>query len=161
MADLGKTFNANDYEELGDFSPLPAGDYNVVVESTEKKTLNSGNGDKLTMTYVVNGGDNEGRKLFDNLNLWHTASPDAAQIAARTLAQICRVVGKEQIRDTDELVGCNLLVRIDVEEREGKKYNRIRAYSKLNGSIPAVENIAEAPEPSRAANSNSKMPWEK
>ena len=161
MADLGKAFNANVYEELGDFSPLATGDYNVAIESTEKKVLNSGNGDKLVITYSVNGGDSNGRKLFDNLNLWHATSQDAAHIAARTLAQICRVVGREQIRDTDELVGSSLSVRVDVEEREGKKYNRIKAYNKLNGSLPAVSNSPGVQGPAPAANSNNKMPWEK
>ena len=117
MADLGKVFDSNSYEELGDFAPIPEGDYSVSIESTTRKPLiKASNGDKLVVVYVINDGDHANRKLFDNLNLWHTESPDAAQFAARTLSQICRVVGKEKITDTDELVGCNLSVRVEQED---------------------------------------------
>lgn len=157
MADLGQTFNANDFEELGDFSPIPNGDYVVSIESTERKALNNAaNGDKLVVTYVVSDGDHAKRKLFDNLNMWHTGSPDAAQIAARTLAQICRVVGKPQIQDTDELVGCNLLVRVESEEYEGKTYNRVKAYNKLNGPTPPASTPSEEKKEPK-----DKLPWEK
>lgn len=155
MANLGKTFNANDYEELGDFSPLPDGDYNVVIESTEIKPLNAAeNGDKLVLTYVVTNGEYANRKLFDNLNLWHKKSLDAVIFAERKLAQICRVVGKEQISDTDELVGCNLSIRVETKENDGKDYNHIKAYNKFNGSTP------ETPT-KRGSENDSKRPWEK
>ena len=155
MADLGDVFNANDYEELGDFAPIPAGDYSVCIESTTRKPINNAaNGDKLVVVYVINDGNYANRKLFDNLNLWHTVSPDAAKFSAQSLAQICRVVGKEQIKDTDELVGCNLSVRVEQEEYEGKIYNRVRAYKKLNGSSPTSSTET------REDDKNS-MPWEK
>jgi hypothetical protein len=155
MADLGKVFNANSYEELGDFAPIPAGDYNVCIDSTVRKPLNKeSNGDKLVVVYVINDGDHANRKLFDNLNLWHTESPDAVQFAERTLAQICRVVGKDQITNAEELVGCNLSVRVEQEEYDGKIYNRVRAYNKLNGSSPTSS--TETKDDKKNA-----MPWEK
>lgn len=154
MADLGKVFNSNSYEELGDFAPIPEGYYSVCIESTVRKPQkNVANGDYLVVVYVINDGDYKNRKLFDNLNLWHNKSPDAVEIAERTLAQICRVVGKEQITDTDELVGCNLSVRVEQEEYEGKIYNRVKAYNKLNGSRPTSSTET-------GEDHKNSMPWE-
>ena len=108
MAYLG-SFDANTVEPA-DFSALPAGDYSVLISSSEWKPAKSG-GQYLALTLQVLEGAHAGRFLWHNLNLNHS-NAQASEIAQRELSAICRAVGRFQINDSEELHNIPLTVKV-------------------------------------------------
>ena len=108
MAYLG-SFDANTVEPA-DFSALPAGDYSVLISSSEWKPAKSG-GQYLSLTLQVLEGPHAGRFLWHNLNLNHS-NAQASEIAQRELSAICRAVGRFQINDSEELHNIPLIVKV-------------------------------------------------
>ena len=106
MAYLG-SFDANTVEPA-DFSALPAGDYSVLISSSEWKPAKSG-GQYLSLTLQVLEGPHQGRFLWHNLNLNHPTA-QAAEIAQRELSAICRAVGRMTIEDTEQLHDIPMIV---------------------------------------------------
>ena len=162
MADLGVQYSVSDFEELGDSTPVPEGEYTVSIESSEIESLASGNGKRLKMTYVISRGKHAKRKLFDNLNLWHESSEEAVKFSWRLLAQIYRAVGIDNMKDTSDLHGKNINVRTEIEEgTNGKKYNKITSYKKASTVDAVVEQDRPTPTPKPPATGKAPMPWEK
>lgn len=108
MAYLG-SFDANTVEPA-DFSALPAGDYSVLISSSEWKSAKSG-GQYLALTLQVLEGAHAGRFLWHNLNLNHS-NAQASEIAQRELSAICRAVGRFQINDSEELHNIPMIVKV-------------------------------------------------
>ena len=108
MAYLG-SFNANDIEPA-DFSALPAGDYSVLISTSEWKPAKSG-GQYLSLTLQVLEGPHQGRFLWHNLNLNHPTA-QAAEIAQRELSAICRAVGRMTIEDSEQLHDIPMIVKV-------------------------------------------------
>lgn len=79
------------YSTLDSFSPLPPGEYRVGIMASELKNTRSGNS-MLSFTYEVMDGEFQGRKIWDNLNLWHN-NPKTVEIAMRQLKSIATVSG--------------------------------------------------------------------
>lgn len=108
MAYLG-SFDANTVEPA-DFSALPAGDYSVLISSSEWKPAKSG-GQYLSLTLQVLEGPHQGRFLWHNLNLSHPTA-QAAEIAQRELSAICRAVGRMTIEDSEQLHDIPMIVKV-------------------------------------------------
>ena len=108
MAYLG-SFDANTVEPA-DFSALPAGDYSVLISSSEWKPAKSG-GQYLSLTLQVLEGPHQGRFLWHNLNLNHPTE-HAAEIAQRELSAICRAVGRMTIEDSEQLHDIPMIVKV-------------------------------------------------
>ena len=108
MAYLG-SFDANTVEPA-DFSALPAGDYSVLISSSEWKPAKSG-GQYLSLTLQVLEGPHQGRFLWHNLNLNHPTA-QAAEIAQRELSAICRAVGRMTIEDSEQLHDIPMIVKV-------------------------------------------------
>lgn len=71
MTNLNELYNPNDVEvESRDFERVPDGEYQVLVEKAEVGETRSGF-PRLELTYQIKGGEQEGRKLWDNLILKH------------------------------------------------------------------------------------------
>ena len=108
MAYLG-SFDANTVEPA-DFSALPAGDYSVLISSSEWKPAKSG-GQYLSLTLQVLEGPHQGRFLWHNLNLNH-GNAQASEIAQRELSAICRAVGRMTIEDSEQLHDIPMIVKV-------------------------------------------------
>lgn len=108
MAYLG-SFDANTVEPA-DFSALPAGDYSVLISSSEWKPAKSG-GQYLSLTLQVLEGPHAGRFLWHNLNLNHS-NAQASEIAQRELSAICRAVGRMTIEDSAQLHDIPMIVKV-------------------------------------------------
>lgn len=73
-------------EPMQDFAPLPAGPYEVEVESAEYKQTSTGK-DMFMLTFKVVEGAHAGRKVWNNIVI-SPESPTALGIAFRDLATL-------------------------------------------------------------------------
>lgn len=163
MINLGEFKGQERPEGNGDFEPLPEGKYQVEIEKIEEGETAAG--DKtLEFQFSVIGPKFANRKLFNGLNLWHSTSDQAREIAFRDLFDMSEAAGFKEIpEDALEMVGRNLTVKVVVNDHynkekaaEGKKINDIVAYEKSDGAAPAVGNNSTA-----GSEDAPKKPWEK
>lgn len=124
-------FDAETTQPMGDYSPIPAGMYRVLImDSTWQKTKTGGQ--MLVLKFEVIDGEHLGRHLWARLNLVNS-SEKAVEIAKGELSAICRAIGVLQPRDTSELHNRPLLVKVVIESRNdnGEPTNRIKSYEGL------------------------------
>lgn len=164
MAELN--FNAEEYEPMGSFEPLPIGEYVVVIESSEKKPASTGKGEYLQLVYNVIDGEYQGRKIWDRLNIVND-SEQAQTIARRALSSICRAIGIMNPKTSEELHDKPFVVKVKIQPAKGEygPTNRITEYKMVDGETPAVpekkaEKKPEGTTPA-AASTKKKMPWQK
>ncbi len=140
-------FNAEAIEPQSDFSPLPVGNYTVVITQSEMKPTKSGNGQYLQLTLQVVEGEFKNRLIFDRLNI-QNANDVAQQIAQKALSSICRAVGVMHPKDSEELHDKPFSVKIGIRPASGEygESNIVKGYSSLSSS-PVKKG-------------NGKKPWE-
>jgi len=141
-------FNAEEVEPQSDFSPLPVGNYTVVITQSEMKPTKTGNGQYLQLTLQVVEGEFKNRLIFDRLNIQNPNSV-AQQIAQKALSSICRAVGVMHPKDSEELHDKPFSVKIGIRPASGEygESNIVRGYSSLSSSTPVKK--------------GSGKPWEK
>jgi len=161
MASLGGAFNANEHEEMQDFSPVPAGEYVVVMTDSEVKATRDGSSQGLNCKFEIIDGQFKGRILFRWLNLWHDGQ--AGEIARRELATIGRAVGVLSASDSAEFHNKPLLAKVTIQPpskgKDGREYpasNGISNYSAVGGAATPFA----PPAPPAQASSPAK-PWER
>jgi hypothetical protein len=158
MANLGATFDATAVEPTTPFEPLPAGRYVVQIVASEMRPTKDGSGQYLWLEMDVLEGDQQGRKLWDRLNLVNP-NAQAVEIAQRTLSAICHAVGKLQVQDSEELHLIPMLVDVKVQPpRNGyDASNKVRYLPLEQAPAPAAP-VRQAPQaPARPAT----PPWKK
>ena len=140
-------FNAEAIEPQSDFSPLPVGNYTVVITTSEMKPTKTGNGQYLQLTLQVVEGEYKNRLIFDRLNI-SNANEVAQQIAQKALSSICRAVGVMHPKDSEELHDKPFSVKIGIRPASGEygESNIVRGYSSLSSSPVKT--------------GNGKKPWE-
>ena len=126
MADLN--FNADEHEDMSDFTVLPKGWYMCAVTKEEKKTSKTSGNSYLGLEITVMEGQMKGRKLFTNLNLWHPKS-DVVSMAQRELATMCRAIGRPKLQQSAELL--NVPFGVKVGHRKDKESGEMR--ENING----------------------------
>lgn len=130
-------------EEASAFDDLPAGDYNVMITDSEMKETKDRMGQYLNLTLTIMGGNANGRKIFDRLNLVNK-NPTASQIARQTLQSICDAQGRTkggQLQDSAELHNIPMVIRLSYSEKtrsgetipEGQR-NEVKAYKKAESA---------------------------
>jgi hypothetical protein len=116
------------------FAPIPAGQYPVIVDSSEFRDTKAGDGRYLHLELSIVDGPSKGRKIFDNLNL-ENKNPTAVDIAQRQLASLVRACGKVKISDSAELhnipVSATLAVRKGTNGYEDS--NDVKSYGPFGG----------------------------
>jgi len=166
MARLDETFNTNDLPEDtggGDFTPLPAGDYNVTIEDAEIKQTKSGTGQYINLKLHVDGPTHNGRLLFGVLNIKNDSS-QAEQIGRGQLGSILRALKIESLEDTDQLIGGPLVVKVVVKPASGqyKEGNEIKAYKaagEATAQAPTERPSFKAKPAPAAAPAKASPPW--
>ena len=171
MAYLG--FDATAVAPASDFSALPAGEYAVIITSTEMATTKRGDGQMLKLTLEVIEGQHKGRLLWSRINLVNT-NPKAVEIAQRELSAICHAIGKPYIKDSDEL--CNFPLRVKVvyvpardqyaesnDVKAWKAYNSAPSASPASAfkTVPAAPVTTAAPSPAAAQKDSKTPPWKR
>jgi hypothetical protein len=156
MAQLPETFSA-DALPVSDrnFEPLPAGWYTAVVNGAEIKNTKAGTGQYIAIRYDITGPSHQGRVVFGNLNI-KNPNPKAEEIGRQQLGELMRAIGLATVQDTDQLIGGQLQIKLEI--RESEQYgasNDVKGY-KANGSAPpAAANAAPA------ASGKAAPPWVK
>ena len=154
MAQLDETFSA-DALPVSDrnFEPLPAGWYTAVVNGAEIKVTKAGTGKYIAVRYDITGPTHQGRVVFGNLNI-KNANPTAEKIGREQLGEIMRAIGLATVQDTDQLIGGQLMIKLEI--RESEQYgasNDVKGF-KSNGAAPSKAAPA-------AASGKAAPPWVK
>lgn len=100
-----------------EFTPIPEGDYNLVIEKAETKPTKAGTGERLNIQFKVDGGEFDGRKLFHGLNV-RNPSTVAVSIAMKELHALVLMCGIKELTTADQLVGQSLTAKVKVGKRE-------------------------------------------
>ena len=131
------------------FGIVPAGEYNVKIVRSEVKALNSGNGHALNLELEILDGEFNGRKLFDSLNLWHTANETTVKVAFGALAAIAKAVGVgPDIPDSEILHDKPLRATVRVEKGNAEypdDKNRVKGYSEYKAPTASAPSAPMAP----------------
>lgn len=175
-------FDSNKVEPRAAFEALPKGWYGVEVTDEEMKETKDREGSYLQIEYTIFDHPNyKGRKAFGRLNL-QNKNPQAVEIAQRDLSALCRATGLTFLRDSAELRGKRLMIRLKVRTGDGNyedsndiadykaigqiaatvPVGQVAAASPFGGSPPAGASTANAAAPGApAAPAASAAPWGK
>ncbi len=173
---------SNDFDFDFDFDPanvepdkfdlLPPGKYIVQLVMSEKKATKNGMGAYLSMQFEVIDGEHNGRRLFDNLNLWNQ-NKTTVEIAQKSLSALCRAVGTGPIRNIDPLLMVPVYAQVTVAKPKNgyDASNRIQTYLPIDGKSysapPGRVRVVAAPTaaaptaaaPTAAAPTAAARPW--
>jgi hypothetical protein len=154
MALLPNVYNPNEHEASQDFSPLPSGEYPVMITDSDVKPTKRGDGSYLELTLQVIDGPMKGRLAWARLNI-DNPSAKAVEIANRELKSICEAIGiTQQVTDSAVLHNRPMIARIEYVKADGVKTqrdsNEIKAYKNLECFAPGPA-ANSAPIPAQGA----------
>jgi hypothetical protein len=148
-------FDATTVDPDVGFDPIPANDYLAMITDSEFKDTKAGDGQYLQCTLEVLEGEFKKRLLFDRLNL-NNSNETAVKIAQSTLSAICHAVGIMKPKDSSELHGKPMMIKVGLEERNDKPgsfSNRIKRYAAVDGSSAKASSTGSA--------DSAKPPWKR
>lgn len=145
---------------------IPAGDYNMALVAAETKGTNAKNpdgspeGHYLALDYIIQGGEHEGRHVYDNLNLWNK-SEKACKIAWEDMSALCHACGVLQVATADQLFGIMIGATIGVEAGDDKygPSNTIKSVQALSNAPTMPGGFAPAQPPAAAPAPDASAPW--
>lgn len=130
------------------FGLLPAGWYAAKITGVEsRQTKNgTGTGKYLRVEFTIADHAHAGRRVWSNYNVKNDSSA-AEAIGRQQLAEVVRAIGKKAIRDTDELVGFSLTVKVKVREAANgyEASNEVAAAKAIDGAAPPAAAKASPP----------------
>lgn len=95
---------------------LPKGEYRCVMVASERKATNDGTGHYLNCEFSILDGEYQNQKIFCKLNVWlHPSKEKAIKIAKGQLSELCRAVNVLTPKDTSELHGKPLIVKVTIK----------------------------------------------
>jgi len=159
MAFLGETFSTESLPVPDrSFELVPEGWYNATITKAELGKTKAGTGDKIDMRYDITGPTHQGRVIFATLNV-RNPSPEAERRGRAQLGEIMRAVGLPKIDDSDELIGCSIVIRVKIKPPSNgyDARNEVGGFKSASGALPQV---TSSPEPT-AQPSGAKPPWQK
>ena len=160
MAFLDEEFSVDTLPQgTSNFEPLPAGWYTATITGAEIKATKAGDGKYIAAKYNITGPTHQGRVVFGNLNI-KNASTKAEEIGRMQLGSIMRAIGLAKVTDTDQLVGGNLQIKLEIKTGEYSG-NEIKDYRAIGGVTPAAVAPFKPVGPSTAASVKASPPWAK
>ena len=157
MAQLNQAFVESELPKSErNFEPLPAGWYTATIGGAEVKATKAGTGEYIAIRYDITGPSHQGRVVFGNLNI-KNANPTAEAIGYQQMGELMRAIGLARVDDTDQFVGGQLQVKLDV--RKSEQYgdsNDVKGFKSLSGGAMPM---AAASAPKAAAKASP--PWQK
>lgn len=164
MARFDTAFDAAGIEPTTAYEILPAGKYRAQIVESEMRVTKNGMGKYLWLMLDILEGPQQGRKVFDQLNLVN-ANPTTVEIAQRTLSAICHATGKLQVNDSEELhlIPMTIQVKIRPPKNGYGESNAIAYLPPERGSAPAARPAKPAPDPagSSVPPKMASAPWNK
>lgn len=161
MAFLTETFDVNELPvgNAGNFEPLPAGWYTCTISQAELKATKAGNGQYIKLRYDITGPSHQGRVVFGNLNI-KNANPKAEEIGRQQLGEIMRAIGLAKVADTDQLIGGQIGIKLDIkQDAQYGASNEVRGFKSVSGSV--APSVTAAPASAPAASAKAAPPWAK
>jgi hypothetical protein len=118
-------FNVNDLPDGQDFSPVPAGNYDVTIDTVEIKTTKNGDGQYFKIQLKLDSG----RVVFANINFKNPSST-AEEIGRGQLKSVLQALKIQTLKDTDQLIGGRLNVTLAVKPASGEysASNEVKSY---------------------------------
>jgi hypothetical protein len=157
-------FNSAEVEpaKSRDYGPLPAGPYDAEITGAEVKTTKAGNGQYLEVeNTVISPEQYAGRKVWARINLANP-NPEAERIGREELSALCRAVGIPVLKDSDQLFGKMLRIRVKIDRRDpNNPKNEVTGYESHAGTTPPVNTQRPAANAPAAAAPAKKAPWAK
>lgn len=138
-------FNAQGVDTRDEFSPLPAGSYNVIITDTEVRQTKNGSGTYLSLKMEIQSGEFHGRKLFHNITL-SNQNLTAVSIGQKHLAQICHAIGIMQVNDSSELHYKPLIAVVRIRKGDGQygDSNEVQRYEAVQAPAAGFQPPAQA-----------------
>ena len=137
------------------FTPIPEGDYEVLIVKSTNKPTKTGNGSYLELQCQVVSGEHAKRVLWARLNLKNPSSA-AVEMAKRELSSICHATGVLRPKCKEELHNIPMIVHVvQVEGRNGMQ-NEIKGWKAKEG---AAQSAAPAPSTPAQPTSAGGRPW--
>lgn len=156
MAQLNQPFVESELPKSErNFEPLPVGWYTATIGGAEVKATKAGTGEYIAIRYDITGPTHQGRVVFGNLNI-KNANPTAEAIGYQQMGELMRAIGLARVDDTDQFVGGQLQVKLDV--RKSEQYgdsNDVKGFKSISGG--AMPMAAAAPK----AAAKAAPPWVK
>ncbi len=144
MADLNG-FNASDFPTQRADGPVPQGEYRATIIESGMKPTRSVQGQYLELSFEIAEGEFQGRRLWARLNLDHP-NDTAVRIARQDLAAICRAVGVLTPKDSTELHGRPLIMKVKAIRRAdtGEMTSEVRGFAAVRSAPPPTPRPAAA-----------------
>jgi len=142
-------FDASKIEVNDSYDVIPDNTLvNAVITSSEWKETKDKTGGYLALKYEIIDGNYKGRIIFENVNL-QNSNATAVKIAQETLAKICNAIGKVTVQNSEELHNIPMSLKLGVNPAQNgyEPSNKIKSYSKINGSAGGVTPQAETKPP--------------
>lgn len=109
---------------VGGGGTVPGGWYLAAISDMEvRENNNKESGHNLYNSYTVHEGEFKGRKVHENLNLWHKTSSGAVEIANKHLSSIAHAVGQIQGTDLNQLAQKVMLIEVELEADQPDSIN--------------------------------------
>jgi hypothetical protein len=163
MAFLNEEFNVNELPQgNGNFEPLPAGWYTATISQSELKATKAGNGQYIKLRYDITGPSHQGRVVFGNLNI-KNANPKAEEIGRQQLGDIMRAIGLAKVTDTDQLIGGQIAIKLEVkEDAQYGASNEVKGFKSVSGSVAPAASIPQGQSnPAPTSSAKAAPPWAK
>lgn len=157
MANLNDV-DTSEAKELGDFSPMPPGEYTAYIEESERKMTKAGDGQYLSTKWIISGGEHDGRKLFHNFNLWNK-NEVAQNIAKSEWKAVCEAtVGKPGVSDSEEVhyKKCIITLGLETDNKNAIRNKIVFSKDKIRALNAKPTQAQKTASPSAA---NKKTPW--
>ena len=145
-------FNANEYSSL-----LPAGTYKFRVDKIEPKQTSSGGVMLLITLLLMDGQYTLNHKITDRINWQCPTSKTAEDIGRQTFAKLVKACGKTNIYDTNELIGCEIAVKVDITDSDNYgEQQAIKRYIPVGtATLSAIPTMRKSnPQPKQEESSN-------
>ena len=137
------------------FEPLPAGWYTATIGGAEVKATKAGTGEYIKLRYDITGPTHQGRVVFGNLNI-KNENPKAEEIGYQQMGELMRAIGLGRVDDTDQFIGGQLQIKIDI--RKSEQYgdsNDVKGFKSLSGGTMPMAAASTAPK----AAAKAAPPW--
>jgi hypothetical protein len=163
MAFLSETFDINELPvgNTGSFEPLPAGWYTATISQSELKATKANNGQYIKLRYDITGPSHQGRVVFGNLNI-KNANPKAEEIGRQQLGDIMRAIGLAKVTDTDQLIGGQIGIKLEVkQDAQYGASNEVKGFKSLSGSAAPAASMPQGQSNPAPSAGKAAPPWAK
>ncbi|KKN71063.1 hypothetical protein LCGC14_0424800 [marine sediment metagenome] len=153
-------FDADKHKPMASFDAIPKADYLCMATESEMVATKNGEGSFLKFTWQIMDGAHKGHLLWSRLNL-DNKSTKAVEIAQRELGDICKACKVLRPKDSSELHGVPVILKVGVKKREdnGELTNVIKGYGPAQAGQQAAQPEQASTSAPAAPATADQPPW--